>query len=212
MITVELHFPFTGVTLPSDHGYALYGAISRLIPEAHQTDWLAIETLPGIARGDGITQLDQQARLKIRLPQDRVPLVLKLAGKRLEIDGHSIRLGAPQIYLLKPSSALYARIVTIKGYIEPGPFLDAVCRKLDEMGVKGEPVIGPRRVVKVGDHIVIGFALAVHELSDEGSIVLQERGIGGRRRMGCGIFNPIELDRVIGKPPKRRHTDMEEKR
>ena len=41
MITVELHFPFTGATLPSDQGYALYGAISRLIPEAH---WLSLET------------------------------------------------------------------------------------------------------------------------------------------------------------------------
>lgn len=191
MITVELHFPFTGATLPSDHGYALYSAISRLIPEAHEADWLAIETIPGTARGDGITQLDREASLKIRLPQDRVPLLLKLAGKRLELDGHAIRLGAPQIFLLKPSPQLYARIVTIKGFTEPEPFLDAVCRKLDEMGVTGEPTVGPRRVVKVGNHTIVGFALAVHDLSDEGSIILQERGLGGRRRMGCGIFFPI---------------------
>ena len=203
MTTVELHFPFTGTTLPSDHGYGLYSSISRLIPEAHEADWLAIETLPGIARGDGVTQLDPQARLKIRLPQDRVPLILKLAGKRLEIDGHSIRLGAPQIFLLKPSPQLYARIVTIKGFTEPGPFLDAVCRKLDELGVKGEPTVGPRRVIRVGKHTIVGFALAIHELSDEGSLILQEKGMGGRRRMGCGIFSPIVLDRVIGEPPKR---------
>ncbi|MBK6797763.1 MAG: type I-MYXAN CRISPR-associated protein Cas6/Cmx6 [Acidobacteria bacterium] len=152
MVTVELHFPFTGMTLPSDHGYGLYGAISRIIPEAHTADWLAIETIPGTARGDGVTQLDQQASLKIRLPQDRVPLMLKLAGKRIEIDGHSIRLGAPQIFLLKPSSTVYARIVTIKGFIEPEPFLDAVCRQIDELGIKGEPVVGPRRVVKSATH------------------------------------------------------------
>src|SRR5439155_16131107 len=118
-------------------------------------------------------------------------------------DGHAIRLGAAQMYLLKPSPALYARVVTIKGYTEPEPFLDAVRRKLDELSVTGEPVVGPRRVLKVGTHTVVGFALAVHELSDEGSIVLQERGIGGRRHMGCGIFFPIAIDRVIGEPPKR---------
>jgi CRISPR-associated protein Cas6 len=100
-------------------------------------------------------------------------------------------LGAPQIYLLKPTPTLYARIVTIKGFTEPEPFLDAVCRKLDEMSVKGEPVVGPRRVVRIGKHTVVGFALAVHDLSEEGSIILQEHGIGGRRRMGCGFFNPI---------------------
>lgn len=198
MTYIELHFPFTGKTLPSDHGYGLYGAISRIIHEAHSADWLAIETIPGAARGDGVTQLDPQASLKIRIPQDRVPLMLKLAGKRLEVDGHAIRLGAPRIFLLKPSPQLYARIVTIKGFIEPEPFLDAVCRKLDEMGVKGEPVIGPRRVVRVGNHTVVGFALAVHDLSEEGSIILQEQGIGGRRRMGCGIFFPIAADRVVG--------------
>jgi len=203
MITVELHFPFTGATLPSDQGYALYSAISRLIPEAHEADWLSLETIPGTARGDGVTQLDSEASLKIRLPQDRVPLMLKLAGKRLELNGHAIRLGAPQIFLLKPWPQLYARIVTIKGFTEPEPFLDAVCRKLDELGVTGEPTVGPRRVVRVGNHTIVGFALAVHDLTDEGSILLQERGIGGRRRMGCGIFSPIVADRVIGEPPRR---------
>lgn len=203
MVFVELKFPFTGATLPSDQGYALYGAISRFVPEAHEADWLAIETIPGIARGDGMTQLDTEASLKIRLPQDRIPLMLKLAGKRLDLNGHAIRLGAPQIFLLKPSPQLYARIVTIKGFTEPEPFLDAVCRKLDELGVTGEPTVGPRRVVKVGNHTVVGFALAVHDLTDEGSIILQERGIGGRRRMGCGFFSPIVVDRVIGEPPRR---------
>lgn len=203
MTTVELHFPFTGTTLPSDQGYALYGAISRLIPEAHEADWLGLETIPGIARGDGTTQLDTEANLKVRLPQDRVPLLLKLSGKRLDLNGHAIRLGAPQIFLLKPWPQLYARIVTIKGFTEPEPFLDAVCRKLDELGVTGEPTVGPRRVVKVGNHTIVGFALAVHDLSDEGSIILQERGIGGRRRMGCGFFSPIVVDRVIGEPPRR---------
>jgi CRISPR-associated protein Cas6 len=180
MTHLDLQFPVTGASLPSDQGYALFAAISRVIPEAHDSDWLAVETLPGVAR----------AKLRVRVPQDRVPLLLKLAGKRLEVDGHAVRLGAPQIYLLKPSSALYARVVTIKGYTEPEPFLDAVCRKLDALGVKGEPVVGPRRVLKVGSHTVVGFALAVHELSDEASILLQERGIGGRRHMGCGFFNP----------------------
>ncbi|MCI0693627.1 type I-MYXAN CRISPR-associated protein Cas6/Cmx6, partial [candidate division KSB1 bacterium] len=119
------------------------------------------------------------------------------------VDGHAIRLGAPRIFLLKPSPQLYARIVTIKGFTEPEPFLDAVCRKLDELGVKGEPVVGPRRVVKVGQHTIVGFGLAIHELSDEGSIILQEQGLGGRRRMGCGIFFPIAIDDLIGERPQQ---------
>jgi CRISPR-associated protein Cas6 len=35
---------------------------------------------------------------------------------------------------------------------------------------------------------VVGYALRVNGLTEEGSIRLQEEGLGGRRRMGCGIF------------------------
>lgn len=191
MIYLELRFPFTGNSLPSDQGYALFSAISRVIPEVHESTWFALETLPGTARGNGTTQLDSCSRLKLRAPQDRVPLLLKLAGKRLDVRGHAIRLGPPQIYLLRPSPDLYSRCVTIKKFMEPEPFLDAVRRKLDELEVKGQPEVGTRRAFRVGNHTIVGFGLTLRDLSDEASLLVQERGIGGRRHMGCGIFNPI---------------------
>jgi CRISPR-associated protein Cas6 len=107
MVYVELRYPVIGATVPSDHGYAIFSAISRVIPEAHNADWLSLETVPGTARGDGATQINSRARLRIRAPQDRVPLVLKLAGKRLDIGGHQVRLGVPQIFLLRPASSVY---------------------------------------------------------------------------------------------------------
>lgn len=191
MIYVDLRFPVVGTTLPSDHGYAMFAAISRVIPEAHGSDWLALETIPGVARGDGLIHINERARLRVRLPQERLPLMLKLAGKRLALNGISIRLGVPEVSLLGPASSVYARCVTIKKFTDPEPFLDAVARKLDELGIKGEPELGPRRAFKVGNHTIVGFGLSIHDLSDEGSIVLQERGLGGRRHMGCGFFNPI---------------------
>jgi CRISPR-associated protein Cas6 len=191
MVQVELRFPVIGTALPSDHGYSIFAAISRLLPELHTADWLAVETVAGAARGDGATAINSRARLRMRAPQDRVPLILKLAGKRLDVGGYQVRLGVPQIFLLKPSPSVYARCVTIKNHTEPESFLNAVARKLDELGVRGEPELGPRRAFRVGNHTIVGFALAVHELSDEASLVLQEKGMGGRRHMGCGFFNPI---------------------
>jgi len=191
MVYVELSFPVIGTSLQSDHGYVMFASISRLIPEAHGSDWLAVETVPGTARGDGGIHLNPRAHLRMRLPQDRLSLMMKLAGKRLDVGGYHIRLGVPQIYLLKPSTTLYARCVTIKNHTEPESFLNAVAHKLDELGIKGEPELGPRRAFRVGNHTIVGFGLSLHDLSDEGSIVLQERGLGGRRHMGCGVFNPI---------------------
>jgi CRISPR-associated protein Cas6 len=48
-----------------------------------------------------------------------------------------------------------------------------------------------RRILTVKDKKIVGFSLVAHGLSDEDSIKLQSHGIGGRRSMGCGIFNPI---------------------
>lgn len=44
---------------------------------------------------------------------------------------------------------------------------------------------------KVGEQ---GLEAVARDLSNDDSIKLQSRGIGGRRAMGCGIFNPILVD------------------
>jgi CRISPR-associated protein Cas6 len=191
MACVELAFPVIGASLPSDHGYAIYSCISRLLPQVHEGDWLAIDTIPGTARGNRTLSINERARLRMRSSHEHIKLLLQLAGKRLEIVGHHVRLGIPQVSLLKPSGNLYARCVTIKKFTEPESFLDAVRRKLLEMQIQGEPAAGPRRAFRVSNHTIIGFALTVGGLSDEHSLLLQEGGLGGRRHMGCGFFVPI---------------------
>lgn len=49
----------------------------------------------------------------------------------------------------------------------------------------GEPI---RRTLRIRDKTVVGYALAVTELTADESIRLQEAGVGGRRRFGCGLF------------------------
>lgn len=191
MSYVDLLFPVLGSSLPSDHGYALFSAISGVVPEAHGAAWLGVETIRGVARGDGTTAILPRATLRVRLPAEQISVVLPLAGRRLDVRGHAVRLGAPQVLPLRPAASLHARIVTIKGFLEPEPFLAAAGRQLDELGVKGELEFGPRRVLKVGEHKIVGFELGAHGLSADDSLTLQERGLGGRRRMGAGIFVPI---------------------
>jgi CRISPR-associated protein Cas6 len=86
-----------------------------------------------------------------------------------------------------------------KGYMEPAGFLEAVRRELHKRGFGAEPGIplvreGPRageplrRVLRIKDKRVIGFPLQITGLTAEESINLQENGLGGRRKMGCGFF------------------------
>jgi len=133
-----------------------------------------------------------------------------LAGKSLEMDGHQVRVGVPYTRALTPSARLYSRLVVIKGFVEPEAFLEGARRQLDSMGIKGTPYLveqshveqnnreqaqgshSPflRRTIRIRDKEIVGFALGVEELTAEESILLQEKGIGGRRRFGCGVFVP----------------------
>jgi CRISPR-associated protein Cas6 len=47
-----------------------------------------------------------------------------------------------------------------------------------------------RRTLEIAGRTVVGYAVEVSGLTAEESIILQENGIGGRRRFGCGIFIP----------------------
>jgi CRISPR-associated protein Cas6 len=191
MIYFELSFPVTGKLLPCDHGYSMFMGISRLVPEARNGGWLAVEALRGAVCDQGAMHLNEQSRLKMRLPQHRLPLMIKLAGKRLDLCGHTLRLGTPQVSLLHPSSSLQARCVAIKNCAKTDSFLNAVAHNLDEAGVKGEPELGLRRVFRIGKRRVVGYGLKVHDLSEDGSIALQEQGLGNYRHIGCGFFVPL---------------------
>jgi CRISPR-associated endonuclease/helicase Cas3 len=196
--SIALSFPVQGERLPADHGYLLYAAITKRVPSLHSVTWLGIELISGAPWAPGIIALPvHSASLRLRLPADKFAQVLPLAGARLDLAGYILRLGIPLARPLMPASSLYARIVTIKKFTEPEPFLAAAQRQLAQFGITATielPHDGrtrSRRILTIHGRKVVGFSLAAHGLSDVDSIKLQSVGIGGRRAMGCGIFNPI---------------------
>ena len=195
---IAVHFPVQGARLPADHGYPLYSAISKIIPELHEAESFGVELISGVVWDKGLIALPTRgAMLKLRLPADGFGKVLPLAGKRLEIDGYFIRLGIPLARPLQPAASLYARIVTIRPFTEPEPFLAAANKQLETLGIKARLELPKnettrfRRIITIHGKKIVGFSLVAHDLSDEDSLKLQAVGIGGRRKMGCGLFNPI---------------------
>ena len=188
---VDLAFRVTGGTLPVDHGYALYSVINRLVPALHDARDIGVHPIRGRYVGDGNLHLTSSSRLTIRLPDDRIRPFLKLAGKTLDVDGHQLRVGVPETRALRPAATLYARLVTIKGFMDPEAFLEAAQRQLQNMGITAELRPGERRTLRVKDKQVVGFEVTALGLDAEDSVRLQEVGIGGRRHMGCGVFLPM---------------------
>ena len=191
---VDLFFHVQGKEVPVDHGYTLYSAISRILESGEENKWLHnadnVGLLPirGHYAGQGKLMLDQQARFGLRLPVNLIPKVLRLAGKRLDVDGEALRVGVSTTSALIPAPVLYAHIVTTKNGEDESRFDAEVQRQLDALNIKGKTARGPRRIVTIKDKKVVGHSLLVSELTAEESICLQEQGLGGRRKMGCGVF------------------------
>lgn len=207
---VDLAFSLRGRQIAVDHGYALFGAISRVLPELHGDANVGIHPIRGQLAGSRRLTLTGQSQMVLRLPAMRVPSALHLAGQQLDLDGATIGVGIPTVQALRPAPALVSRLVVIKGFLEPSAFLDAARRQIEALGVggrvalvarklpesldkqvgraAGEPI---RRTLRVRDKTVVGFALAVTELTADESIRVQEAGVGGRRRFGCGLFMPL---------------------
>jgi CRISPR-associated protein Cas6 len=173
---------------------------------------MGIFPINGASAGDNTILLNSRSAVRIRLPASKLPAFLPLAGRVLELDGHRVRLGVPHVAALVPAPTLICNLVLIKlahpgdktaetGTIPPDAFLAAAAKQLAAMEIQGQPHlqitrIGPhagkprRRVIKVKGQTHAGYAMVVDGLTGEESVRLQERGLGGRRLMGCGLFLP----------------------
>src|SRR5438093_1414624 len=185
---IDLAFRLTGNKVPVDHGYALYSAISRVVPEIHEAKNIGVHPVRGTYSGNGELMLRDSSRLVLRMESERIGEFLNLAGKKLELGTYGLRVGIPEVRLLRPCVSLYSRIVTIKGFMELKAFMEAARRQLERMGATGELKLGERRTLGIKDKQVVGFEVSATELNAESSLKLQESGIGGRRHMGCGMF------------------------
>lgn len=191
---VDLFFHLQGKQVAVDHGYALYGAISRVLETDAEDKWLhnaenvGLIPIRGHFAGEGVLHLGAPARFGLRLPVHLIPKALPLAGKRLDINGDALRVGVSTTSALIPAPVLYAHVVTTKNGEDESRFDAEIQRQLSALDIKGKPARGPRRIVTIKDKKVVGYSLLVSELTAEESIRLQEQGLGGRRKMGCGVF------------------------
>ena len=195
----ELRYPLVGKLLPADHGYRLYGAMSRIVPIIHeQTGW-RMATIGGTPNGQREVILTPNSRLRIRTSWEQIPLFLQLVQKLLKVEQHSLVLEPPEIHPICPAQTLKARLVVIKGFQEPESFIGAVKYHLQKLGINdsnayipvnalGEP---DRKALKVHQHRVVGFSVVVPALNALDSIALQIHGCGGKSKMGCGFFSPV---------------------
>lgn len=213
MLIIDLSFKLSGTSLPVDHGYQLFSAVSQLLPVLHEVEpaSCAIHPIFGSAIGERKLKIGPNSRLTLRITSADISQYLCLCGKILTVGTESITIGVPEVRPLIPASVLTSRMVTIKNHLDAGSFLAAAAKELEALKIKGNTALVARtapgsvegrtpesgklprdpyirRTLRIRDKEIVGFALTVSELSVEDSLKLQEIGLGGRRHFGCGVF------------------------
>jgi CRISPR-associated protein Cas6 len=207
---VDLYFPLKSTRIPTDHSYLLYAALCQALPDLHQDRQTGIFAIQGTFCPPRQLELTPHSHLKLRVPQAAVGHYLSLAGQKLALGPGTLELKGGFLKTLKPAARLYSRLVVIKGFTEPEPFLAAARKQLAALEIAAEPTLiaqpeiaaanqgqaggshSPvlRRTLRIRDRQIVGFAVQVNGLSAEESLRLQEQGLGGRRHFGCGLFLP----------------------
>lgn len=206
--TLDILFRVTGAEVPTDHGYALFSALSGILETEtdrwmHGNPHIGLHTIRGRSLGNGRRLIGHNARLGLRLPSDLLPRTLNLAGKGLDLEGCKLRVGVAETRALVPAATLHCRNVTTKNGHDPARFDAEIARQVASLRIRGRVFRVPkgfsrsgrrdpsRRIVRVKGKRIVGYAMLATELTAGESIRLQECGLGGRRRMGCGVFVSI---------------------
>ena len=199
---VDVVFPLKGKLLPLDNGYLIYSALSNLCPFIHDNNDIGIHPIAGKPNRYKQLKLTKQSKLKIRIPLEQISYIYQfLVEQTFKIGESHFHIGIPDYQALTSASCLYSRLVTIRRRTEPQAFLEVAQRQLQELGITGnlnllqkkDGQLQCRRMVirkKGGNSFSRGYGVEVSNLSELDSLTLQRKGIGGRRKMMCGIFVP----------------------
>ena len=84
MAKVDLAFSLMSQqAIPADHGYVLYGALSRNMPSLHTSNGIGVHPVRGQQIGDRRLSLTSHSRLVLRIDTDDISQILPLASHLL---------------------------------------------------------------------------------------------------------------------------------
>lgn len=179
-----------GDRLRGDHNYRLYSALVERMPQLKEQEW-HLKTINGIPDRQGWIKLGRESRLGIRCDLALLESFGELDNQVIRVGSGFLELGALMGQVIHPKPNLSARLVTFKsptGCFGEYEFGISLGRVLREIGLQKPPKLGKRKTLKIKGVTVAGYGLHFENVLPEYSLWLQRYGIGGRRKMGCGVF------------------------
>jgi CRISPR-associated protein Cas6 len=197
---VDMVFDINCRCLPIDHAYSLSQAIQQALPWFEQEPQAGLHLIHGADSGNGWYRpedqdsklyLSRRTKLMLRLPQHRLTDAQALSGTTLDIAGYSLTVGNAKQKSLVTMSVLFARHVLANLNQDEDIFLDNAVKQIQQIGIQCRKALcGKTHCFKLPGGELFTRSLMIADLKLQDSIILQEQGIGGGRKMGCGLFLP----------------------
>lgn len=199
---LDLSFAIQCKQLPLDHAWALSQAIHAALPWFPQEAVAGVHTIHVAESGNGWMRPEngenqlllpsRRTRMALRIPRHRLADTLALQGNTLDIDGHLLTVGAAKEKPLINASVIFSRYVLSDIAEEEPDFLQLMAREVHEIsGFKVKKMMcGKSNTIKIPDGLLHTRHLMIADLDNDASIRLQQYGLGGGRKLGCGLFIP----------------------
>ncbi len=198
---VDLAFAVSCRCLALDHAHALSSALCEALPWLVHEPGAGVHLIHGAESGNGwyrpedpdrdLLYLSRRTRMTLRLPKARVDDARALGGSELDVAGHALRIGEAAVRPLSTLPTLFARYVVADAAQSEEDFLEDSAAQLREIGIPVRKLLcGRSHPLRTPDGAIFTRSLMVADLDAEQSVRLQQRGLGRRRMMGCGLFLP----------------------
>jgi CRISPR-associated protein Cas6 len=187
---LDVAFAISGETIDAAYAVSLYEALAR------QLQWLEQEPAAGVFSIRGLTHsadallIGGRTRVVLRVPAGRVADCQRLRGQCIDLP-QPLRIGAVTARELLP-------FPVITGSEAEADFLAEVQAELKAVDVDSEVIVGRRGALQIGGRSEVGYSVMLHGLTPEESILMQERGLGRHRKLGCGLFVPHKSVAAVG--------------
>ena len=196
---VDVAFRVDCPCLPLDHAHALSTALVAQLPWLETEPLAGVHLIHGAESGNGwmrpqdpekdLLHLSRRARLRLRVPLERIDAAASLVGAELDIAGFAVAIGAMNVLPLEPMPVVFARYVVSDPDQDEAAFISRMAEELQALGVPATKLLSGRsHVLRVPGGLLHTRSLMVAELQPESSLRLQRSGLGPDRALGCGLF------------------------
>ncbi len=209
---VDVLFAVDCKRLPVDHAHALSAALQDAVPWTADKDaGVGVHTVHVAGSQNGwerpshgtnqFLMLSRRTKLAIRVPADRAEVLMReLDGKRLDVSGCPLVVGAGKIRPLTAETTLFARYVVGPAADSEEAFVAWAVRELDKDDIRVRKALcGKANPLATPAGMLSTRSLMLASLSPQESLRLQQLGLGPHRTMGCGIFIPHKGIAAVGK-------------